>query len=322
MSNSDPNTAWLLDVDPSLSWQVERDLLGLPPQTWQATRALTATQGNGKRLLDLQDPDGQWDGGAYFPKSFRFDGPEAEEPGQPWTATTWTLNTLREWGVPAEALGNTAELLEANSTWEYDNLPYWDGEVDACINAFTVANGVWLGRDMTANVQWFMDHQMDEGGWNCEWVEGSQRSSFHSTLNSLFGLLYFEQTTGKTIARTARKRAEEYLLSRNAMNRKSTGEVVGDWVHAFGYPFRHVYTALRALDYFRAQSLFDGVAPDPRLSKIAEVVRSHRNDNGRWVQEHHFPGKVWFDLDVPVGQESPWLTFYGTRTLAWWDSSK
>lgn len=51
---------WLLDSDPALRWQVERDLLGAPPQVWQATRARVATEGFGARLLALQDSDGQW----------------------------------------------------------------------------------------------------------------------------------------------------------------------------------------------------------------------------------------------------------------------
>ena len=50
---------WMLDSDPALKWQVERDILGLPESEWQKTRALTATEGIGARLLALQDEDGQ-----------------------------------------------------------------------------------------------------------------------------------------------------------------------------------------------------------------------------------------------------------------------
>ena len=115
---------WLLDADPALRWQVERDLAGAPPEVWGATRARIATEGFGARLLALQDPDGQWAGGAFFPKDFDFRGPEAAEgAGQPWTATTWTLNTLRDWGLDAAALAGTAELLARNSRWEYNDLP-------------------------------------------------------------------------------------------------------------------------------------------------------------------------------------------------------
>src|SRR5215211_4994819 len=60
---------WLLDSDPALRWQVERDLVGAPPEVWQATRARIATEGFGARLLALQDPDGQWAGGAFSPRT-------------------------------------------------------------------------------------------------------------------------------------------------------------------------------------------------------------------------------------------------------------
>src|SRR3954463_12582039 len=91
---------WLLDSDPALRWQVERDLVGEPPEVWEATRAKVATEGFGARLLALQDPDGQWAGGAFFPKGHDF----TVRGAQPWTATTWTLNTLREWGLDPEVL--------------------------------------------------------------------------------------------------------------------------------------------------------------------------------------------------------------------------
>jgi hypothetical protein len=88
---------WLLDSDPSLAWQVERDLIRAPDEVWQATRSRVSAEGFGARLIALQDPDGQWDGGAYFPGDFDFDGPEAQAgSGQPWTATTWSLNALSE----------------------------------------------------------------------------------------------------------------------------------------------------------------------------------------------------------------------------------
>ncbi len=35
----DPLIDWLLDSDPALRWQVERDLLGAPEEAWAATRA-------------------------------------------------------------------------------------------------------------------------------------------------------------------------------------------------------------------------------------------------------------------------------------------
>jgi len=329
---------WLLDTDPALRWQVERDLAGAPPEVWRATRARVATEGFGARLLAHQDPDGQWAGGAYFPARTGADagagqdeGDGQEEPdghesqdgedGQPWTATTWSLTTLREWGLDAAALTGTADRLAASSRWEYHNLPYWGGEVDCCINAFTLANGAWLGADVSALARWFPEHQLPDGGWNCEWVEGSTRSSFHSTLNVLRGLLAHEvETGGDDTLRAARRAGEEYLLERRLLRRLSTGEPVGPWVGWFGYPFRWVCTALHALDHFRSAALHDGVPADPRLTEAVELVRAARRSDGTWLQQHHYPGLVWFEVDVPVGQPSPWLTFHASRVLAWWDA--
>jgi hypothetical protein len=314
---------WLLDSDPALRWQVERDLAGAPPYVWQATRARIATEGFGARLLAVQESNGQWAGGAYFPRDFDFHGPEAAEgAGQPWTATTWTLNTLRDWGLDSTALAGTAELLAANSRWEYDDLPYWGGEVDCCINAYTLANGAWLGADVGDLTQWFIDHQMDDGGWNCEWVEGSTRSSFHSTLNSVRGLLYYETVSGgDDVLRRARRSGEEYLLRRRLLRTLSSGEPVGPWVTNFAYPFRWIYSALNAVDHFRMSALHDGSVPDPRLADAVEAIRAARRPDGTWLQERRHPGRVWFHTDVPPGESSKWLTLYGTRVLAWWDSA-
>ncbi|MFD5095136.1 squalene cyclase [Amycolatopsis thailandensis] len=311
---------WLLDSDPALRWQVERDLAHEAPEVWEATRARIATEGFGARLLAHQDPDGQWAGGAFFPAGFSGLS-SGEEVGQPWTATTWSLNTLREWGLDAGVLRGTAGLLAANSRWEYDDLPYWGGEVDCCINAWTLANGLWLGADVTSLASWFTGHQQPDGGWNCEWVSGSKRSSVHSTLNSLKGLLSFEAATGGTSAsRAARRTGEEYLLERGLFRRSSTGAVIAPWIAVFAYPFRWFYDVLNAADYFREASLHDGTAPDPRMAEAVELIRSARQPDGTWLQAHRHAGRVWFEVDVAAGEPSKWLTLYGTRVLNWWDS--
>ncbi|SEP51708.1 squalene cyclase [Amycolatopsis saalfeldensis] len=309
---------WLLDSDPALRWQVERDVHHEPPEVWEATRARVATEGFGARLLALQDPDGQWAGGAFFPAGFL-----GGEDGQPWTATTWSLNSLREWGLDPAVLRarRTAELLAEHSRWEYDDLPYWGGEVDCCINAWTVLNGLWLGADVTGIVDWFVEHRLPDGGWNCEWVEGSTRSSVHSTLNTLKGLLAYDIATGGTDAtRAARRSGEEYLLQRKLFRRLSTGEPVAEWVGEFAYPFRWNYNVLNAAEYFREASLFDGIRPDPRLAEAIELIRAARQPDGTWLQARRRPGRVWFEVDVPAGEPSKWLTLSGTRVLGWWES--
>jgi hypothetical protein len=312
--------AWLLDSDPAIRWQVERDLAGAAPAEWQATKARVALEGWGAELLSKQDADGQWAGGSFFPAGF-FGSAEAEQPGQPWVATTWALKDLREWGVDASALAGTAEKLAENSRWDYDDLPYWGGEIDVCINSYTLATGAWLGADVSQLAAWFPAHRLADGGWNCEAEEGnSTRSSFHSTLNAARGMLAYERITGDTSGRDARHGGEEYLLDRRLLYRASTGEQVGPFVTEFVYPNRHRYSALAALDHFRDVSLHERISPDPRLSDAIDVVRAARQPDGTWLQAMRLPGRTWFDVDVPAGQPSRWLTLIGTRVLDWWDA--
>jgi hypothetical protein len=317
---------WLLEADPAICWQAQRDVLDAAPVDWQATRSRVATEGFGAALLARQDPEGTWAGGAFFPAGF-FESPEAGSPGQPWVATTWALKDLREWGVDAAALGDTAQKLDADCRWDYDDLPYWGGEVDVCINSFTLAAGAWLGVDVSALAAWFPAHRLDDGGWNCEAEEGdSVRSSFHSTLNALRGMLAYERETGDSSLREARRSGEEYLLSRRLAFRATSGELVGPFVTRFVYPNRHRYSVLAALDYFREAALFDGTGfaggrPDVRMAEAIEMVRAARQPDGRWLQTTPLPGRTWFDVDVPEGEPSRWLTLFGTRVLQWWDAT-
>lgn len=308
---------WLLDSDPSLRWQVERDLARAPAAEWQATRARVASEGFGAEVLSHQDADGQWAGGAFFPAGWT--GNENE--GQPWTATTWSLTSLREWGVEPGALRpDTAALLARHARWEYDSLPYWGGEVDACINAMTLANGSWLGADVSGIKAWFAENQLPDGGWNCLAVEtGSVRSSFHSTISCLIGLLDDEVRTGDPVSPGLRQRAEEYLLERRLMRRLSTGEVHTPWATHFAYPYRSTYSVLRALDYFRAARRHDGGTLDPRMGEAISVVRQARKPDGTWHQQLRHGGRAWVEVDAVPGQPSKWLTFHALRVLEWAD---
>ncbi len=326
-SLTEETTDWLLDSDAALRWQVERDLLGAPEDVFEATRARIATEGFGARILSHQDPDGQWAGGAYFPARDRdLSGlgiVEHDEDGQPWIATTWALKDLRELGLPGEVLSGTADRLAEHSTWEYQDLPYWGGEVDVCINSFTLANGAWLGADVSGLVAWFPAHRLADGGWNCEAEEGdSERSSFHSTLNALVGMREYEELTGDSSLRETRHAGEEYLLERRLMRRLSTGEVVGPWVEDFIAPSRWQYSALAALDHFRAAAVLEGTAPDARLTDAVELVRAARRPDGTWLQGDVPGGAVWVQIDELRGQPSKWLTLIGTRVLDWWDAAR
>ncbi|HEX6336915.1 MAG TPA: hypothetical protein VFZ85_08175 [Jiangellaceae bacterium] len=202
-----------------------RDLLGAPESEWRAERAKVETEGWGARLLSYEDENGQWAGGAFVPSDFDFR--EWQEVGQPWTATIFSLSQLREFGLdPSSDRANRAvELIGANSRWDEGGQPYWEGEVEECVNGRTVADGAYFGVDVSSIVDRLVGERLTDGGWNCERIKGSVRSSFASTINVLEGLLEYEKATGGTPeSREARQSGEEYLLERRLFRRLSTGE--------------------------------------------------------------------------------------------------
>ncbi len=312
---------WLVDSDPAVRWQVQRDLLDAPGDVWGVERARVATEGWGAELLAREDADGQWDGGAFFPADFTEQ--EWHDSGQPWTATAWVFTQLREFGLDpdSEPARRAVRLAGENSRWEADDSPLWHGEVEECINGRTLADGSYFGIDMTELVERLLGEVQPDGGWNCERVNGSARSSFDTTINVLEGLLEFERATGGTPAsRGARRRGEEFLLERHLMRRRRTGEIADPDFLRFSHPVRWHYDVLRGLDHFRSAALLDGAGPDQRLAEAVEVVRSRRRPDGRWNLDISWPGRRWLTMDAGEGRPSPWITLRALRVLRWWDS--
>ena len=77
-------------------------------------------------------------------------GPRAapEDGSQPWTSST--LPVLMDlYGFGLDPATDTARemtaLVAANCRWEYDDLPFFDGEVEPCVNGRTVTLGAYFG---------------------------------------------------------------------------------------------------------------------------------------------------------------------------------
>ena len=307
--------SWLLDSDPAVRWQVLRDLTDAPADAIAAERAKVATEGWGARLLSLRDDDGQWAGGACFPAAYQGD----DGSGQPWTSTLPTLQLLRDLGLdPASAqAAETIALVRDNCRWEHEGQRFFDGEVEACINGRTVAIGAYFRQDVSGIVDRLLGEQLEDGGWNCFTEYGSVRSSFHSTICVLEGLLAFQRAGGGSAGVTAaRRRGEGYLLERSLMRRLSTGEVVDEAWTQFSFPTRWHYDVLRALDYFRDV----GDAPDPRIAEAIQLLRSKQQSDGTWLLENSSPGAVHFTLEEGDGRPSRWNTLRALRVLRWYEA--
>ncbi len=312
---------WLLDGDPAIRWQVLRDLVRAPAEQVAAERARVETEGWGARLLALRDPDGQWDGGACFPRSV-LDGWRAGieqdfSHSQPWTSTLPTLMLLRDLGLDPDgpAARETIPLVAANCRWEHDGEAFFDGEVEPCINGRTLSIGAYFGADVDGLVAGLLNDQLDDGGWNCWTEHGATVSSFDSTICVLEGLLEYSLAGGALSVLSARRRGEEYLLERQLFRSRRTGEVPAERWLQFSWPPRWHYDVLRALDYFRRT----GDAPDARLAEAVQLVRDKRQPDGRWLLENTHPGESRLELEDGDGRPSRWNTLRALRVLDWVD---
>ena len=298
---------WLLDDDPAIRWQVGRDLLDESAEAVAAERARVATVGWGARLLTLQDERGYWGGHEY--------GPNRER-----NTVMWTLQLLHRMGVEPGAAPVRSAIARVRDgvVWsEWDQRPFFHGEVEACVNGGVLARAAYfgeLGEGSDRILGLLLGERLPDGGWNCDAPE-SQRSSFDSTLCVLEGLLAYQRATGSTDAALddARRGGEEYLLERNLFRRRSTGEIVLPRYANFSFPTYWFYDVLRALDHFREA----GGAPDPRLGPALDLVLAQRGDDGRWPAGIRWPGRFAYEVDATEGEPSRWNTLRAMRVLRW-----
>jgi len=315
-TSNDSVLRWLLDSDPSIRWQVLRDLTDASADEVAAERARIGVEGAGARLLALQASDGRWGGAAW---------------NRGWDSTMHVLSLLREMGLdPAgDEARRAVGLVRERVTWrgcgpkEADDNPFFAGEVEPCINGQVGAVGAYFGQDVRGLVARLLAEQLPDGGWNCEAANGSVRSSFNTTICALEALLEYERAVGGSSAATAaRLRGQEYLLERRLFRRRSTGEAIerdrkggAAWTR-FAFPTWWHYDVLRGLEHLRRA----GVAPDERVAEALALVASKRDDDGRWPLETRYPGKMPLETDEGEGRPSRWNTLRARRVLAWYSA--
>jgi len=296
---------WLLEGDPSIRWQVLRDLLDAPPAAWQAEREHAVESGWIAELLSHQGADGEWPQGR-------------------WTASTWTLHLLVALGVP-EGHPSAAVPVERLLGRFMPPGAEVDGafllkRVDLCHLGFWLEVGAYfLGADPRLGPlgEAILDAQFDDGGWNCAVRNhpGTQHSSFHTTLNVLEALRIGAErgVVDEKRFREAEARAVELLLAHRLYRSDRTGEVISERFTQLTYPWHWHYTVLRGLDYLRLAADRD----DERLADPIGLLRERRRPNGRWPLQKRIPGTLLVEMEKP-GTESRWNTLRALRVLRWY----
>ena len=296
---------WLVDSDPAIRWQVMRDLSGAAPKAIAAERSRVATEGWGARLLALQSPAGNW-GGPNEDRGLLF--------------TFYTLVVLKDLGLDPASKQARKMIDRVDKRLVFtplDNRPFLHGETEPCINGRILGLGAYFKEPNDALANRLLGEQLEDGGWNCE-APKSRRSSFHTTICVLEGLLEYERAGRKSAAVTkARKRAERSLLERRMLRSLRTGEVIDRRWLRFSFPTFWHYDVLRGLDYLRNA----GVKPDSRVREAIEIVIERRHQNGRWPLNLVHRERIPLEMETDVGRASRWNTLRALRVLSWYKNS-
>jgi hypothetical protein len=304
---------WLLDSDPAIRWQAMRDLSDASPAAIASERARVPREGIGAEILARQGSDGSW-----------------HRAGSPnWLPTLFTMQLLRATGVDCAdpVIQSAIARLAAGFRWdaEFGAKPFFEGEVEPCINGGALALGAYFGCPSESLARRLVSEQLADGGWNCE-APKSTRSSYHTTICVLEGLLEYQLAAGSVPeVAAARRRGEEYLLERGLFRRRSTGEVANPAFFEFAYPPRYHYDVLRALCYFRAAAVQNGLqnsaSSDARLADAVQVVGNRRQPDGRWLLDRVHNEALAFQFVESAGQPSRWNTLRALRVLRWYEAA-
>ena len=308
--NMDEIITWLLQGDPCVRWQVQRDLLGQIPDSYNKTRNLIEQEGWGKELLSKQDAIGTWGNGFYSPK---------------WISTHYTLLSLKRLGLPqnnSQAIKGCLLYLD-RAFYEEDggmNISASYDYSETCVTGMSLNFMAYFNLSdprVKMLVEHLLEQQMADGGWNCDSYKGATHSSFHTTISVLEGLLSF-QMNSTVLAQeitVARLRAHEFLLQHKLYRSHRTGEIVHPRMTRFPFPPRWFYDAVRALDYFQAAR----AAHDPRFNDAIELLLNKRNKDGTWPSYRGPSGRLFFVLE-PAGLPGRMNTLRALRILKWWNS--
>jgi hypothetical protein len=289
-----------------------RDLIDASPEAIAAERARVAHEGLGHEILTTQRSDGSWR---------RADGPL-------WLPTLFTLLLLRATGVDRKEAKVQSAIERLDASLAFDNRTGWwdlrprehgsktffEGEEEPCINGGVLAIGAYFGRPAKNLARRLCSEQLDDGGWNCE-APKSSRSSFHSTICVLEGLLEYQRAVGSSPeVASASRRGEAYLLERALFRRRSSGEVANAEFLELAFPPRYHYDILRALDYFRDAA----IPPDARMWDAVQLIESKRHPGNRWILDRAYDEALALTIGESVGAPSRWNTLRALRVLRWY----
>jgi len=282
----------------------------------------------------------------------------ARDPYWPkWNSPWWHMTLMWELGA-AKRIPDVAlkRLVDALKTRYIHFFPFTEREIPAGVDPIsgimchcgmgTVyqilrAAGIDVDAELPWMRKWFVQYQMEDGGWNCDeaaYIKAEPKSSVVSTLPVLESLLCIEDRSQEETQ--ALDAGAHYLIKRNLVRSMKSADVINDAWLQLTFPRFYEYDILRGfafcvnwakqrnkplsaefVDHAVAiiESKIIGNANDatglPVERQYYKTVDTRlKNENGEWTKgpSSEFPLLVWASQ---IGQISPSLTYSWNSAL-------
>ena len=323
---------WLLEADntqPAIRYYTLRDILGRDENDKEVKAAKAAIMASGPApvILAAQQPEGYWD------KPGASSGPK-------YRGTEWSLAFMAQLGadgadsrVRAGCEILLSQCIASNGGLSWNGTPSGFEQCMAGIMGAALIDFGWLNdQRLQTAMEWLAQTITGEGVADASNRDTNRR--YYKSRNSAplfvcanngnlpcaWGAVQAMISLSKVPAeqrtrnmQEAIKQGADFLLSRDPAvadypfgmgNRPNS-----NWFR-FGYPIGYITDVLQNLEVMAAL----GQAENPKLANALDLVISKQNQQGRWLLEHTYNGKMWVDIEKK-GQPSKWVTLRALRVL-------
>ncbi len=286
---------WLLErEDPPIRLFALHDILGRSPKSKEVLEAREQIRKYPpvRKVLSARTKDGYW------PPRETFYSPK-------WTSTVWPLMLLGEMGfTPDEGVKHACEkFLDLHQLdngaftcpsplevkrWERGHpgkkAKRWE---EPCLTGNMIRTLLVFGygedRRVKKAIDWMPEHQLDDGGWNCNYPEKKvKHSSFMSTIEPLWAYAEIPRKNWtRKMKRSAEEGAEFLLMHRVYKSDHHHWKHSLPFATAFHFPMYYYYDALHGLRVLAKL----GYGDDERVRDAVHLILSKRSPDGRWLLE-------------------------------------
>jgi hypothetical protein len=325
--NSDP-IKWLLeDNNHSVRYFALRDLMDLNENNneLKEIKASIMTEGVVPKILSKQKPGGYWETAENFYIRTKYKG------------TVWQFIVLAELAAnhADEKIQKLCDFILENSQDKISGaFAYYSGrnggdhhKILPCLTGNMLWGLISFGYLEDSRVQkginWIVDYQRFDDGlehapdkwpYNVGSKKGEacwgKHTCYMCVVKNLKALAEIPPSNRSTNVKEIIKKAAEYILNHYVYKQSHNLDVVAkqEWTQ-FGFPLMWKVDALEILDILTRLGYKDN-----RMQDAIDLVLSKQNNNGRWILEKTFNGRMQVNIEQK-GKESKWITLFALRVL-------